>query len=57
MKSKELKKKEAEQRNLTWSMFTPEQQLSMLEKSGIPCDKQKNKIRAKIKVAGNKNGK
>ena len=49
MKSKYLKRIEAEERNAAWQSFTPQQQLDMLDKAGLVAKKQREKIAKKIK--------
>jgi hypothetical protein len=49
MKTKDQKRREADERNAAWASFTPQQQLAMLDKSGLTATKQRAKIAAKIK--------
>lgn len=47
MKRKEIKRKEAEQRNNEWAKLTPEQQLKELEKRPGNSAKQRKKLATK----------
>lgn len=48
MKTKEVKRKEAAQRNEAWNKLTPTQQLKMLDKNNLTATKQRAKIAAKL---------
>jgi hypothetical protein len=48
MKSKELKRKEAEERNKNWSNMSPKDQLAHLDKLGVKATKQRAKLAKKI---------
>jgi len=48
MKSKELKHKEALERNTAWAAMSPEEQLAHLDKLGVTASKQRAKIAKRI---------
>lgn len=48
MKSKELKRKEAEERNSAWSHLSAKEQLAHLDKLGLTATKQRLKLTRKI---------
>ena len=44
MKSKSLKRQEAEERNAHWASLTPEEQLAHLDRHNLRAEKQRVKI-------------
>ena len=49
MKSKTIKRQEAEERNAHWASLTPEEQIAHLDRHNLRAEKQRTKIARRMK--------